>query len=151
MLAMTEINKIEESLFPEINVKPPVIRIMPNLNVSYSKGVAAVCGNSSATVENLDIICDMFNKLGAAYIIEERDFPVFTAIASAGPAFVYLFIESMAKAACKYGMKKKTATEICAKTVMGGAYALFEEFTEDEEYIIFENMKKLIMEIQTIP
>jgi len=131
MLAMTELRRVEEAVgCGNGNAKPSVIRIMPNLNVRRLHGVTAVCGNRYAARGSIDAILALFGALGYAAEIGESEFPVFTAIAGAGPAFSYLFIESLAMAACKYGMKKKNATEIAAKTVMGSAFSLYAEMEE---------------------
>jgi pyrroline-5-carboxylate reductase len=56
--------------------------------------------------------------------LDESLFGAFTAIAGCGPAFVYLFADSLARGAVKLGMGKKQALEIAAATIAGSANSL---------------------------
>ena len=47
-------------------------------------------------------------------------------IAGSAPAFAYLFIDSLARAAVKNGMQKQVALEIAAQTVLGSAKLILE-------------------------
>lgn len=46
------------------NQQLPVIRIMPNVNAMVGLGCAAICGNTHATKEQLDLVLEMFNAVG---------------------------------------------------------------------------------------
>ena len=53
-------------------------------------------------------------------------FSVFGAIAGCAPAFSYMYIDSLARAAVKNGMDKKTALTVAAQTVLGSAEMILE-------------------------
>jgi len=66
----------------------------------------------------------MFRSVGIARELPEEVFPVFTAIAGCSPAFTYMYIDALARAAVRLGMNKKQAGEIAAAAVIGSAKVL---------------------------
>ena len=106
--------------------KLPIIRVMPNLNNQIGEGMAAVCGNETATKEQLQSVLEIFNTVGKAIQLPEKDFSAFTAIAGCSPAFAFLFIDFLARAAVKHGLSKAQATEIAAQAVLGSAKMVLE-------------------------
>ena len=92
---------------------------MPNLNSQIGEGIAAICGNNYTTLEQKEFVLNMFKAIGDAVELPEKDFSTFTAIAGSSPAFVFLFIDSLARAAVKNGMSKEMATKIAAQAVLG--------------------------------
>lgn len=97
----------------------PIIRVMPNLNSQVGEGMSALCGNDYTTAEQKAFVLDMFTAIGETIELPEKDFSTFTAIAGSSPAFVFLFIDSLARVAVKNGMSKETATKIAAQAVLG--------------------------------
>lgn len=103
-----------------------IIRVMPNVNVSINKGVSAITSNENVKQEDINIVMDIFNSVGKAYQMDEKDFRAFTGIAGCSPAYAYLFIDSLARAATKNGIPKDLATEIAAHAVLGSAQKIIE-------------------------
>lgn len=99
----------------------PIVRIMPNINAEILMSTTAICKNEYAIPEDIEIIKDMFSDIGLAVEVSENQFPIFTAIAGCSPAYVYLFIDSLAKGAQKMGMNKKLALDIATSAVLGSA------------------------------
>lgn len=99
----------------------PVIRIMPNVNAHIMSSTTALCKNSFADSEILSKVQDMFSAIGEAVLVDEGQFAVFSAIAGCSPAYVYMFIDALAKGAVKMGMNKKLALKIAASAVAGSA------------------------------
>lgn len=99
----------------------PVVRVMPNVNAMIGKGAAAICGNPFASEEQVNYVIEMFQAVGLAWRLPEKDFSNFTALASSSPAYAYLFIDSIARAGVKNGLPKELATEIAAQAVLGSA------------------------------
>jgi pyrroline-5-carboxylate reductase len=104
----------------------PIVRVMPNVNAQVESGVAGIVGNEFVTSEQLDIVKEIFQSIGVVYEIPEKDFSTFTAISGSSPAYVYMFIDAISRAAVKHGMQKKLATEIAAQAVLGSAKMLSE-------------------------
>lgn len=98
-----------------------VIRVMPNLNSQIGEGMAAVCGNEQTTEEEVHFVVNMFRAVGEAIVLKESDFSAFSAIAGCSPAFTFLFIDSLSRAAVKHGIPKALATKIAAQAVLGSS------------------------------
>lgn len=99
----------------------PVIRIMPNVNAAIRLSATAVCKNNAASENDLNTVMDLFSSIGMATEVPESQFAIFTAIAGCSPAYVYMFIDALAKGAVKAGMNKQKALEIAAYAVYGSA------------------------------
>jgi pyrroline-5-carboxylate reductase len=101
-----------------------IVRVMPNLNARVNAGVAAVCANANTPDEQKKLAMDMFGALGKALELPETQFSVFTAVAGCSPAFTYIYIDAMARAAVKLGMNKQQALAAAAQAVLGSAQNL---------------------------
>jgi len=104
----------------------PVIRLMPNVNSAVCKGMTAMCTNGFVRNDVYGYTKEIFEKIGKVAELDESFFPLFGALAGSSPAFSYLFIENLAKAAHKAGMPKAQAVEITAQAVLGSAALVLE-------------------------
>ena len=116
------INELEKM----IGEKAPVMRVMPNLNAQIYEGVAAINANSMVTENDKKYVIDMFRTVGAVYELPEELFPVFTAIAGCSPAFTFMYIDALARAAVRLGMNKRQALEITAAAAAGSVKNLIQ-------------------------
>lgn len=117
MLTGVSVATLEEALGSH---DQPVLRIMPNVNVAINAGMIAYAAND-AVAGQLDGLLDLLNVLGKTVSLPEEQFSTFVALAGSSPAFIYLFIDSLARAGVKYGLEKDQATAIVAQAVMGSA------------------------------
>lgn len=99
----------------------PIARVMPNINAKALKATSGYCLNKAAGAEHAEIVEKIFGSIGTISEISENLFSVFGAVAGSSPAFAYLYIDTLARAAQKAGMPKKQALEIAASTVLGSA------------------------------
>jgi len=120
--AGVEIAEIEKLL----GFKAPIIRVMPNINAEICMSATAYCCNDMVSSEQIEFITSIFNKIGMTAEIEEDKFAIFSAIAGCSPAYVYLFIDSLAKGAQKLGMNKKQALKIAAYAALGSSKMLID-------------------------
>ena len=117
MLTGVSVATLEEALGSH---DQPVLRIMPNVNVAINAGMIAYAAND-AVAGQLDGLLDLLNVLGKTMSLPEEQFSTFVALAGSSPAFIYLFIDSLARAGVKYGLEKDQATAIAAQAVLGSA------------------------------
>lgn len=103
-----------------------IVRVMPNINAKVGAAVSAYCGNEKASDDDLDFVRDLCESFGIAVNIEEKLFSIYSAIGGCSPAFSYMFIDSLARAAVKNGMPKKEALEVAAGAVLGSAKMILE-------------------------
>lgn len=98
-----------------------VVRVMPNVNAMIGAGMSAVTGNAAATADDVATVVAIFQAVGEVVEIPESQFSTYTAIAGSSPAFTYLFIDALSRAAVAGGMPKAQATQIAAQAVLGSA------------------------------
>lgn len=106
--------------------QPRLIRVMPNINAKVREAVSAFCGNGRIGEEDKAFAESFCNAFGRGIEIEEKLFSVYSAIGGCSPAFCYMFIDSMARAAVKNGMNKKQALEVAAQAMLGSAKMILE-------------------------
>jgi len=96
-------------------------RLMPNINTTVGQGMTAYCATPDVLQEDLAWLKAYCECFGRAIQLEERHFSAFTALAGSAPAFVYLFIDELARAGVTAGLPKALALEIATQTVYGSA------------------------------
>lgn len=103
----------------------PVIRIMPNMPSLIGMGISAICKGCHAKAKHLELAKNIFLGLGdVIYVKNEKLMNAVTAVSGSGPAYVYLFIESMIKAAIDLGLNRNIAGKLVSKTVKGSLLLL---------------------------
>ena len=96
-------------------------RIMPNINAAVCGSATAVCCLDNVTAAEKSCLVAFCESFGTAFEIGENLFPVFGVIGGCSPAFNYMYIDQLARAAVKLGMNKQTALEVAAQAVKGSA------------------------------
>lgn len=109
-----------------LGFSPALVRVMPNINAKAGASMSAFCANQNVSQEQKALVARVFGAVGQVRELEESFFPLFGVIAGSAPAFAYLFIDALARAAVKNGMKKQEALEIAAQTVLGSAKLILE-------------------------
>ena len=104
----------------------PIVRVMPNINAKIGAATNGMCVNGYVTEEQKAVVRRMFETIGTVIEVDENHFGIFTVLAGSAPAFAYLYMDALARAAVKAGMPKKQALEIAAATVEGSAKMVLE-------------------------
>ena len=115
------LNKLEESLQ---NFK--VIRVMPNTPLMIGEGMSGLCAGTLANSDDLTIVDEIFSASGKTLIIKEAQMDALSGISGCGPAFVYLFIESLMDAGVLNGLTRQDSLLLAAQTVQGAARMVLE-------------------------
>lgn len=114
-----------ESYLPYV---PRVIRVMPNINATCGASVTAYCGNERTESErgltDLAFANRFCRSFGMCFRLKEHQFSIFSAMAGCSPAFVYMFVDSLARAGVKYGISRAQALEIATAVVHGSAFMM---------------------------
>lgn len=98
-----------------------IIRVMPNINATVGEAMSAYCFNKNVSDVQKKLAEKLCSSFGKVMCLDEKFFPVFGVVAGCAPAYAYMFIDSLARAAVKNGMSKKDALQIAAQTVYGSA------------------------------
>ena len=106
--------------------KLKIVRVMPNTPALVGEGMAAISPNEMVTKEEISEIVNIFESFGKAEIVDEKLMNVVTSVSGSSPAFVYMFIESMADAAVLDGMPRDQAYKFAAQAVLGSAKMVLE-------------------------
>lgn len=112
-----------ESMLP---AGTPVVRVMPNINATIGASTSGLCANALVTEEQKALVRAMFETIGTVVEVAEEQFSIFTVLAGSAPAFAYLYMDTLARAAVKAGMPKQQALQIAAETVLGSARMVLE-------------------------
>lgn len=100
----------------------PVIRIMPNTPVSVGAGVLLIVRNNKVSEEAMEAFLKDFSGAGVLVPLEREELiDVGMTISGCGPAYVYMYIDAMAKAGEKLGLDYETAATLAKATARGSA------------------------------
>ncbi|MDR1126280.1 MAG: pyrroline-5-carboxylate reductase [Deltaproteobacteria bacterium] len=104
----------------------PLVRVMPNINSKIGAATSLLCAGPDANEEQVRIAREIFSTVGTVSDIPEHLFAAATAISGASPAFTYMYIDAMARAALRFGLPRKLALKIAASSVAGSARMILE-------------------------
>jgi pyrroline-5-carboxylate reductase len=99
----------------------PVVRVMPNTPALVGAAASAICLGQHAREEHRQIAHTLFGAVGIAVDADEKWLDAVTGLSGSGPAYVYLFIESLSDAGVQQGLPREVATKLAAQTVLGAA------------------------------
>ena len=119
----------------QLTVPCPVVRVMPNINALVGEAISAVCAGKNATADQAKTVCDLMACTGKVLELEETMFPLFGVLGGCSPAFVYMFIDALARAGVKHGMRKDQALQIATQSVLGSAKMIAESSEHPWELI----------------
>jgi len=99
----------------------PVVRVMPNTPALVGEGAAALYANRAAS-NRLDAALEIFSAVGIAVVVDDEDLmDAVTAVSGSGPAYYFLLMEEMIKAAIELGLSADTAKQLVLQTAKGAA------------------------------
>lgn len=111
-------------------VPNPVVRAMPNTPALIGRGVTGISGGSRATAAHLALADDLFRTVGTVVELPEAQIDALSTISGSGPAYVFLLIEELTRAAEAMGFEPDVAALLVQQTFSGAALLL--EATGDE-------------------
>ena len=98
-----------------------IIRVMPNTPAMVGEAMSAISVNDKVSSEETQEITKVFRSFGKAEVVPETLISAVVGVSGSAPAYVYLFIESLADGAVAEGMPRKEAYEFASQTVLGAA------------------------------
>lgn len=101
-----------------------VVRAMPNMPAQIGEGITAVCKGKCAKQPDMVIACNIFDYVGKSVIVEERLIDAVTAVSGSGPAYVFLFVECLMKAAQGLGLDRSLSNRLVMNTLLGSSHLL---------------------------
>ena len=107
-----------ESLLPD---GTRVVRAMPNMAAAVRESMTALTAGAAASEEDLELTASLMGRVGRTMVLDEKDFSAFTALAGSSPAFIFTFIEALARGGVDAGLPKARAVEIVTQALLGSA------------------------------
>lgn len=99
-----------------------IVRVMPNQPAMIDQGVSAMFANSLTQRENCLLAEKIMSAVGKALWLEkESQMDAVTAISGTGPAYFYLLIDIMIKAAIENGMNPEISRMLAVETARGAS------------------------------
>ncbi|MDD5133996.1 MAG: pyrroline-5-carboxylate reductase [Phycisphaerae bacterium] len=103
-----------------------VIRVMPNTPALIGQGAAALYATPQAA-GRLGEVEKIFSAVGLAVTVDDENLlDAVTAVSGSGPAYFFLMMEEMIKAAEKLGLKRELAEKLVLQTAKGAGFLAVE-------------------------
>jgi pyrroline-5-carboxylate reductase len=103
-----------------------VVRVMPNIPCIVGAGAAGYARGTHATAKDMEAVGLILNSFGIAMPVEEKYLDAVTGLSGSGPAYVFLFIESLADGGVQMGLSREVALKLALQTVYGSALMALE-------------------------
>ena len=103
-----------------------IIRVMPNTPAQIGEGMS-IWASTGTTQAAIQLTGDILRTIGVEiYVTNEKLLDMSTALSGSGPAYVFLFIESMIDAGVKLGLPRDYSRTMVVQTVLGSIKLLNE-------------------------
>ncbi|MDL2273165.1 pyrroline-5-carboxylate reductase [Oscillospiraceae bacterium OttesenSCG-928-G22] len=103
-----------------------VVRVMPNTPILYGKGATAIAKTDSVPHEYYKLAVSIFQSAGEIAFIDESQMNEITGVNGSSPAYYFLLVDAICKAAEEQGIESAAALRLAAKTMEGAAVMLLE-------------------------
>ena len=101
---------------------PSVIRAMPNTPAQIGEGISLWTCSPGIDNEQCRLAQSILSTMGEElYVSDEKYLDMATALSASGPAYVFVFIESLIDAGVHLGLPRDMAQTLAIQTVLGSA------------------------------
>jgi len=96
------------------------VRVMPNTPAQVGQGMSVWTVTPSVGDTQKTLVASLLRAMGKEMMVSDEDFiDKATAVSGSGPAYLFLFVESLAAAAENLGFSPQDASELVLQTVLG--------------------------------
>ena len=100
--------------------KLPVVRVMPNQPALLRLGISGLCANEHTSEYQLRAATNIISTTGPVIkVASEEDIDTVTAVSGTGPAYFYLLVDMLVKAAVALGLSYDDALALVLETARG--------------------------------
>jgi len=111
-----------------------IVRCMPNTPALVLTGATALHANSRVSAEQCNLAENIMRSVGIAlWVNDESELDAVTAVSGSGPAYYFLLMEAMEKAALEMGLSEVTARLLVQQTALGAAKIALESSESPEQ------------------
>jgi len=109
----------------------PLVRVMPNQPATIGAGISGLAASAAVSERNRQVAEYVASATGrAVWLKDEALMDAVTAVSGSGPAYFYLLMEHMERAAVELGMPAELAATLTRETALGAARLVSETGTE---------------------
>lgn len=124
----------QQSLSQWLGVDIAIVRCMPNTPALVLTGATALHANARVSAEQRNLAENIMRSVGIAlWVEEEGELDAVTAVSGSGPAYYFLLMEAMEKAALELGLSEETARLLVQQTALGAAKIALESSESPEQ------------------
>ncbi|MGZ8220207.1 MAG: pyrroline-5-carboxylate reductase [Methylobacter sp.] len=124
----------QNSLSRWLGADTAIVRCMPNTPALVLTGATALHANDKVTAEQCDLAENILRSVGIAlWVDDEAELDAVTAVSGSGPAYYFLLMEAMEKAALELGLSQDTARLLVQQTALGAAKIALESAESPEQ------------------
>jgi pyrroline-5-carboxylate reductase len=124
----------QQSLSRWLGTDTAIVRCMPNTPALVLTGATALYANDKVSAEQCDLAENILRSVGIALWVEnESELDAVTAVSGSGPAYYFLLMEAMEKAALELGLNQETARLLVQQTALGAAKIALESTESPEQ------------------
>jgi len=110
-----------------------IVRVMPNTPALIQVGATALCANKNTSNAQRDLAETIMRSVGLAlWLDDETLLDIVTALSGSGPAYYFLIMEVMEKAASQLGLPQEQARILTLQTAFGAAKMALESSHDAE-------------------
>ena len=111
-----------------------IVRCMPNTPAMLQCGATALFSNAQVSVAQKELAESILRAVGVTLWLEDEDqLDAVTALSGSGPAYFFLVIEAMKKAAISLGLDDSDANLLTLQTALGAARMALESSQDVHE------------------
>ncbi|MEQ8227416.1 MAG: pyrroline-5-carboxylate reductase [Rhodospirillales bacterium] len=102
-----------------------VVRAMPNTPAAVGRGVSVACANAKASDAQRTLCHDLLTAVGQVHWVDDEEMiHAVTGVSGSGPAYVFHFVECLARAGRDAGLPGDLADALARATVEGAGELL---------------------------
>lgn len=121
-----------EGLGTDVQMRHPIIRVMPNTPALVLSGISGLSPNRFAEKMDVEHARRILEALGMVIEFPEEGLDAVTAVSGSGPAYVFYLMESMIAGAQKIGLEPENAVALVRETLRGSV-ELYRQSGENPE------------------
>jgi len=124
----------QQSLSQWLGADTAIVRCMPNTPALVLTGATALHANAKVTAEQRSLAENIMRSVGIAlWVKDESELDAVTAVSGSGPAYYFMLMEAMEKAALELGLSEVTARLLVQQTALGAAKIALESSESPEQ------------------
>jgi pyrroline-5-carboxylate reductase len=111
-----------------------IVRCMPNTPALVGEGATGLFANARCSPTDIALAGDILSAVGiTCWLRSEKDIDTVTALSGSGPAYFFLMMEALEKAAVALGLDADVARQLSIQTALGaGKLAADSDVAPDE-------------------